>query len=85
MAQGVNVRLSGTLKEFLEDQVSPQGLYESASEYVRTLIREDYERTEARRWNNLARELEPGLSAAPSEFREVSAQDVIDRCRKRSA
>jgi putative addiction module CopG family antidote len=84
MAQGVNVRLSGSLKEFLDDQIAPKGLYESASEYVRTLIREDYERIEARRWSRLVSELKPGVSAAPSEFHEVSARDVINRCRERS-
>lgn len=43
------------------------------------------ERTEVRKWYNLTRALEPGRTATPAEFHEVSALDVIDRCRKRLA
>jgi hypothetical protein len=39
MAEGVNVRFTGKLRRFNEEQASPRGLLESASEYVRDLIR----------------------------------------------
>ena len=83
MAEGVNVRLSGPLKKYVQEQVSPTGLYESASEYVRTLIRQDYEESEKLKWNRLIDELTPGLEADVSEFKEVSAQDVIARNKAR--
>lgn len=83
MAEGVNVRLTGPLKKYVQKQVSPAGLYESASEYVRTLIRQDYEKSEEKKWDRLIGELRPGLEADLSEFEEVSAQDVISRNRTR--
>jgi putative addiction module CopG family antidote len=69
MAEGVNVRLSGPLKKYVQEQVSPTGLYESASEYVRTLIRQDFEKSEEQKWARLIGELTPGLKADASEFR----------------
>ena len=83
MAEGVNVRLSGPLKKYVQEQVSPIGLYESASEYVRTLIRQDYEKSQEKKWDRLISELTPGLEADVSEFKEVSAQDVINRNKAR--
>ena len=83
MAEGVNVRLSGPLKEYVQTQISPSGLYESASEYVRTLIRQDYEKSEEQKWDRLIAELTPGLEADVSKFKEVSARDVITRNKAR--
>lgn len=83
MAKGVNVRLSGPLKKYVQEQISPTGLYESASEYVRTLIRQDYEKSEEQKWDRLVGELTPGLEADVSEFNEVTAQDVIARNKAR--
>lgn len=51
MTEGVNVRITGKLRRFIEEQTSPNGLYESASEYVRDLIRRDYQRLEERKWS----------------------------------
>ena len=42
----VNVRLSGKLMEHLEKQISDDGLFENASEYVRDLIRHDLQEQE---------------------------------------
>ena len=44
MAEAANARITGKLRPFIEEQVSPNGLYESASEYIRDLIRRDYQR-----------------------------------------
>ena len=32
MAEGLNVRITGKLRRFIEEQASPNGLYESAAE-----------------------------------------------------
>lgn len=85
MAEGVNVRLTGPLKKYVQEQVSPSGLYESASEYVRTLIRQDYEKAEERKWERLVAELAPGLEAEAGEFKEVSARQVIARNQARDS
>ena len=63
MAEGVNVRITGKLRRFIEEQASPNGLYESASEYVRDLIRRDYQRQEERKWSWLLDQLRPGMEA----------------------
>jgi antitoxin ParD1/3/4 len=60
MAEGVNVRITGKLRRFIEEQAGPNGLYESASEYVRDLIRRDYQRQEERKWSWLMDQLRPG-------------------------
>ncbi len=65
MAEGVNVRITGKLKRFVEEQASPSGLYESASEYVRDLIRRDYQRQEKRKWSWLMDQLRPGSRSMP--------------------
>lgn len=44
MVDAINVRLPEKLREFVEKQTRPHGTYESVSEYIRALIREDYER-----------------------------------------
>jgi len=44
MAESINVRLPDKLKDFVEKQTGPEGTYESVSEYIRALIRQDYER-----------------------------------------
>jgi antitoxin ParD1/3/4 len=81
MAESVNVRISGKLIKFIKEQIGPEGMYESVSEYVRALVRQDYERLEEHRWQRLYGELEPGMNARESEFIEVGAEDVIARNR----
>lgn len=44
MAEGVNVRFAGELQRFLQTGIGDAGLYGSASEYIRDLVRRDYER-----------------------------------------
>ena len=46
MAEGVNVRFSGELQRFVQSRSAGDGLYASASEYIRDLVRRDYERNE---------------------------------------
>lgn len=81
MAESVNVRITGKLIKFVKERTGPEGMYESVSEYIRALIRQDYERLEEHRWQRLHSELEPGMSAGESEFVDVSAEDVISRNR----
>jgi len=37
----INVRIKGELQAHLQQQVGEHGLYENASEYIRSLIRSD--------------------------------------------
>jgi putative addiction module CopG family antidote len=80
-SDNLNVRVTGKLRAFVNQQIGPDGFYENASEYVRDLIRRDLEsRTQS--WEWLKAQLEPGLRADASEFVSASADDVIRRNRK---
>jgi antitoxin ParD1/3/4 len=85
MAEGVNVRITGKLRRFIENQASPDGLYESASEYVRDLVRRDYERKEKRKWSWLIDQLQPGMEADESEFIPLDAEEIIKTAKKEKA
>jgi antitoxin ParD1/3/4 len=81
-SENINVRVTGELRNHLEQQISNNGFYENASEYVRSLIRNDLKNSEES-WEWLRKELEPALRADESEFVEVSARDVITRNKKK--
>lgn len=49
MAEGVNVRFSGELQRFIQERTGDSGIYASASEYIRDLVRHAYEREEERK------------------------------------
>ncbi len=85
MAEGVNVRFAGELQKFIQTKVQNAGLYSSASEYIRDLVRRDYEQEEKRKWIWLRQELGAGATAAESEFRPLSADAVIAKAKSRKA
>lgn len=84
MAEGVNVRFSGALKTFVEERAGASGLYGSVSEYIRDLVRRDYEREEGRRWDALHAELKDGLAAADSEFVPLDSAEILAEAKRRS-
>ncbi|MBB5032837.1 type II toxin-antitoxin system ParD family antitoxin [Prosthecobacter vanneervenii] len=83
MAAGVNVRFAGELQSFIQQRVLKSGLYSSTSEYIRDLVRRDYEQEEKRKWAWLKDELRAGAEAAESEFVALDAEDLIAEARKR--
>jgi antitoxin ParD1/3/4 len=83
MAEGVNVRFAGELKKFIQGRVNESGLYASASEYLRDLVRRDYEKEEARKWASLRTELKAGLEADRSEFVPLDIEKIIAKAKKR--
>ena len=85
MAEGVNVRITGKLRRFIEEQAGPDGLYESASEYVRDLIRRDYQRQEERKWSWLIDQLRPGMEADESQFVPFHTEEIIKTAKKEKA
>jgi Arc/MetJ-type ribon-helix-helix transcriptional regulator len=72
--------VSGKLHAHIEQQVGESGLYENASEYIRSLIRRDLQ-THDDAWDWLRRHLEPAMRADENEFIEATAADVIRRNR----
>jgi antitoxin ParD1/3/4 len=83
MAEGVNVRFSGPLKAWVEQRAGEKGLYGSVSEYIRDLVRRDYEREESRRWDALHGELKEGLAAADSEFMPLDSAEILAEAKRR--
>lgn len=79
MAEGVNVRFPAKLRDFVEERAD--GYYSSASEYIRALVRRDYEAEEAKRFGMLRSELTAGMEADAEVFIPVSVDDVIRRNR----
>ena len=76
MAEGINVRLSGKLRAFVELQTGDNGLFESVSEYVRSLIRQDFERAQGKKWTALYDELEDGINAPEEDFESVDLNEI---------
>ena len=75
----INVRVGGTLSEFVSSNISETGSYENVSEYVRDLIRKDKTDKEKVAFETLKAELQKGFSSPDSEYIELSADDIIAR------
>lgn len=82
MAESVNIRISGKLRNFIMKQTGIDGLYESASEYIRDLIRKDYELKEEHKWNWLYHQLKDGMNADESEFVSFDSDEIIALAKK---
>ena len=83
MAEGVNVRFAGELQRFIQTRIGDSGLYGSASEYIRDLVRRDYEREEQRKWLWLRHELKAGAEANEAEFVDLDADAIIADAKER--
>jgi antitoxin ParD1/3/4 len=85
MAEGVNVRFSGELQRFIQERTGELGVYASASEYIRDLVRRDYEREQQRKWLWLRHELKPGMEAAEFDFETVDVDALITEAKSAKA
>ena len=85
MAEGINVRFAGALQQFIHERAGAKGLYGSASEYIRDLVRRDYEREEKRKWSWLREELKAGTGADESQFVPLDAEAVLRKAKARRA
>ncbi len=85
MAGGVNVRFAGELQRSIQSRVGVSGIFASASEYIRDLVRRDYEREEQRKAIWLRHELKPGVEATESAFMELDADSLISEAKARRA
>ncbi len=84
MAEGVNVRFAGELQKFIQERTGASGLYASASEYIRDLVRRDYEREEQRKWSWLRQELKGGAEAPEGDFVPLDAESLITQAKARN-
>ena len=74
-----SLKITGRLEDFTRSQIDENGLYETASEYLRDLIRQDMERKNAKACFSLRGELIHGMKAPKSAFVEAIPADVINR------
>jgi len=75
----LNVRISGTLGDFVSQTIGDEGDYDNGSEYVRDLIRRDKTQKEAKAFESLKAELQKGFAAPDSQYLELNAKDIISR------
>jgi antitoxin ParD1/3/4 len=81
-SESINVKVTGELRTHVERQTGPGGYYESASEYVRDLIRRDKRREEdGLAW--LKAHLAPLVETPEEQFIEADAEEVIRRAKTR--
>ncbi|MBX9884670.1 MAG: addiction module antitoxin [Novosphingobium sp.] len=80
----LNVRVSGALGDFVAANVAETGSFENVSEYVRHLIRQDMDRVEQERFEQLKAELAVAFSAPDSSYVSLTADDIIARHRART-
>src|SRR5690348_17097890 len=79
----LNVRVGGTLSDFVAANVGEHGAYDNVSEYVRDLIRKDKREAEELAIERLKAELQRAFAVSDAEYRHVSGADVIERNRVR--
>lgn len=72
----MNVRISGALKDFVNQQTGESGTYESVSEYVRDLIRRD---ADLQNFLETKRILQEAFSAPESEYVHSTPEDIFSR------
>ncbi len=79
----LNVRVGGSLSEFIAANVGEYGAYDNVSEYVRDLIRKDKRQAEEHAFDRLKSELQRAFATPDSEHHRLTAADVIKRNRGR--
>lgn len=84
MIRSVDVEIPNELMQrFLEENTGPQGLFAIPAEYIRDLIRRDFESDEQQRGHNLYEHLKPGLEADESEFEEFELAEFLQTVRQK--
>lgn len=82
-AMTLNVRVNGPLAAFVTEKVGPEGRYENVSEYVRDLIRREFEREEAAAFDQLKTELQHAFSVSDDQCQTFDADAFRARMRDR--
>lgn len=83
MTEEVHVVFGGELQRFLLSRIGEGGLYSSPDEYIRDLVRKDYDREEGKSWEFLRQELTPGMEAGEHEFVPLDLADILHEARAR--
>ena len=83
MAEAIQVQFAGALERFIHERVEGTGVYSSAGEYIRDLVRRDFEREEERKWGWLRDELKAGVEAEESDFVPLDAAALLLKAKAR--
>ena len=75
----LNVRVTGSLCDFVTKNISDDGQYDNVSEYIRDLIRQDQKRAEQRKFERMKAELQLAFSAPEEDYISLSADDIFKR------
>lgn len=76
--RAITVDITGELAEHVAQTVGEHGFYESATEYVRDLIRRDI-KVEADRFDAFRAELQAAFAEPEENYVDVTAEEVIAR------
>jgi antitoxin ParD1/3/4 len=77
MSGTFTIRLPEPLREFVNQRAGAHSVYQNINDYIRDLIRHDFEKEEGRKWFALGQELEPGLNALKSDFIDFHIDEII--------
>ena len=75
----LNVRITGSLCDFVAENISDTGNYDNVSEYIRDLIRQDKQRKEQHQFERLKAELQLAFSAPEEDYIPLSTEDIFKR------
>ncbi len=75
----LNVRIGGSLGDFVSHSVGENGSYDNVSEYIRDLIRKDKTQQEEAQFLRLKAELQQAFHASEAEYETLGAADIIAR------
>ncbi|WP_022953142.1 ribbon-helix-helix domain-containing protein [Leucothrix mucor] len=75
----LNVRVTGSLCDFVAENISDTGNYDNVSEYIRDLIRQDKQRKEQHQFERLKAELQLAFSAPEEDYTPLTAEDIFKR------
>lgn len=75
----LNVRVTGSLCDYVVKNISDDGQYDNVSEYIRDLIRQDQKRAEQRKFERVKAELQLAFSAPEKDYITLSADDIFKR------
>ena len=83
MAEAIQVLFAGVLERFIHERVDGEGIYSSAGEYIRDLMRRDFEREEERKWGWLRDELKEGAEADEADFVALDVAALLHKAKTR--
>jgi antitoxin ParD1/3/4 len=75
----MTVRLSGELSDYAASNIGESGTFENMSEYIRSLIRHDKERSEKKAFNHLKAELDLAFATPDEYYSPLTANDIFER------